>query len=398
MCKRNIVSDRPGICCRTACAALCCVAIGLPVAAQSPSAESSARPTAESPAVTAKQIQGWIHDLHSSEYDVRDRATTELIRAGADAVQPIETALAVEDVGLEVATRAIYILQELAIAADLATEESVRRVLSKLAEPRITAAARRASEALETLVRSRQDRALRTLQDLGAKLLPDYVEFGMRGPGLRTIEFDDEWRGTGDDLKELQWLQDIEQINFIGQQVTDEWMRHVKGMDRLLFVKIARASVTDFGIRYLKDLPRMQVLKLIYVPISDKAVEHLAASPQVRSVIAYGTRMTQVGEEELKKRGIGVDRKRGAFLGIRVPPGEPNRDDWHILDVTPGSAAEKGGLQPGDVIVKYGDRAVENFKSLQTMIADDVGGDTVVLQVRRGAEILTKEITFGEWQ
>ena len=67
------------------------------------------------------------------------------------------------------------------------------------------------------------------------------------------------------------------------------------------------------------------------------------------------------------------------------------------MPVVPGSAADKAGLKTRDVIVKYGGRDVDDFRSLMAMIAEHDAGDTVTIHVRRDNQLLVKEITFGYW-
>ncbi len=359
-----------------------------------PLANSSGQELAEA---RAKRIRSWIQQLDAAEYDARDEATRQLISIGHQAVEPLRAAVHERAASLEVATRGIYVLRKLGFSGDAETEEAAWRVLTKIAERQVTAAAQHAADAVETLSQLKQDRALVALQALGAKVIPNYVEFGMLGSGLFAVEFGEEWRGTEDDLKQLKWLRDVEQANFIGQQVTDQWLEHVGGMEGLLFVKIARARISDAALKHLKHLPQMRVVKLIYVSVGDGAVEHLAACRKISTVVAYGTRLSVAGAERLQTRGISVDRRKGAFLGIRASI-DNNRENWRIDEVTPGSAAEKGGLLPGDTIVKYGDRTVRDFEVLQKMIAENISGDTVKLQVRRAGKIIDREITFGQWQ
>ena len=82
------------------------------------------------------------------------------------AIEPLVAAL-VEN-NLEVTTRAIHVLRELALGLDLETEEAARAALEEIASPRGTAAARRARETLNALDLLRQDRALAELKQLGA--------------------------------------------------------------------------------------------------------------------------------------------------------------------------------------------------------------------------------------
>ena len=87
------------------------------------SAQQPVAPTSRSdqePANTAADrdstgdITGWIGDLESNTYAVREHATEQLIIAGMRAVEPISSAIA--DGGLETISRCVYALRQLALA------------------------------------------------------------------------------------------------------------------------------------------------------------------------------------------------------------------------------------------------------------------------------------------
>lgn len=66
-----------------------------------------------------------------------------------------------------------------------------------------------------------------------------------------------------------------------------------------------------------------------------------------------------------------------------------------IRDVISGSAAEKGGLQPGDIIVAVDGVATSDGTTVSAMIRYFEGGSEVTLDVVRGTETLTKDVTLG---
>lgn len=341
------------------------------------------------------QIGRWVEELNASEYEVRDRATQNLIAAGRAAVEPLKGQL--DSATLEFATRTVFILQELAVGGDASTEDAARDVLIDIARPRVTPAARQASDALLRLDERRQQRALEELADLGARVIEEYREFGESefSPTRLAVEIGEEWRGKPQDLERLRWLYDVQQVNFIGPAATESGLQHVADMEQVYFVKIARSEIGDSALRHLKSMPQLRAVKLIYVPIGDAGAEQLRLCPRVRSVFAYGTKISDTGKQRLTDRGVYVDLKRGAFLGIAVTS---RNEDWSITTVTPNSAAERAGLLPGDVVLRYGSQRVTDFKSLQDMIAKNVGGDTVRLQVLRRGKVLERQVTFGEWK
>ena len=86
------------------------------------------------------QIRQWIDQLNAERFVDREVATEKLIAAGAASVGP--TLAVVAENNLEVTTRAVYVLQELALSPDIVASEAAHAALEKIAEPRLTSAAR----------------------------------------------------------------------------------------------------------------------------------------------------------------------------------------------------------------------------------------------------------------
>ncbi len=78
-----------------------------------------------------------------------------------------------------------------------------------------------------------------------------------------------------------------------------------------------------------------------------------------------GVRIQSVSEEIAES--LGLDRARGAL----------------VADVTKDSPAEKGGLKPGDVILKFDGRDVENMRGLPRIVARTPVDKDVPVQVLR---------------
>ena len=71
------------------------------------------------------------------------------------------------------------------------------------------------------------------------------------------------------------------------------------------------------------------------------------------------------------------------YIGIR---GEDDPSQAKIASIVPNSPADKGGLKAGDVILRFGDRDVADFKAFRAMVQEHQPGDQVTVQIRRGEE------------
>ncbi|MCY2991912.1 MAG: PDZ domain-containing protein [Planctomycetota bacterium] len=369
---------------------------GLLAAATVLAAEPSSAAPAKSPATfTREQIDQWVKDLNSDRFVERELATEKLIGAGAAAVLPLAEAL--QSNNLEVTTRGVIILQELALAAEPEAESAARTTLQKLAETRFTSAARRAAEALTKLDALRAERALAELKRLGALVGNDPVEFGFQVADRYALVFGDKWRGEEQDLARLRHLHDVGELIFEGPQVTDGWLKYVPEVHGIGSLTVKHASITDTGVKHLKNLCNVQMLSLMYVPIGDPAIDVLTQLQGLGTLRIFGTNVSRPAAEKLQQALLRtkVDVRFGGFLGIGC---QPALEGCVIYTVRPNSAAEKGGLLANDVLYEYEGQKVNDFEMLTALISKNKAGDTVTLKLIRGDERLVKKVTLGEWE
>ncbi len=82
-----------------------------------------------------------------------------------------------------------------------------------------------------------------------------------------------------------------------------------------------------------------------------------------------------------------------ALLGVQI---DQNAERAEVAEMIAGSAAEKAGLQPGDVILGIGDTAISDPKSMIDAVGSLAPGDTVDIRLRRNEEAMTLKVTLGE--
>ncbi len=68
-----------------------------------------------------------------------------------------------------------------------------------------------------------------------------------------------------------------------------------------------------------------------------------------------------------------------------------------VEKVVPGSAAEKAGIQSGDLILKLADKQIASGDDLSSAISAYKPGDTATLTLQRDGKEMTVEVTFGEY-
>lgn len=97
-------------------------------------------------------------------------------------------------------------------------------------------------------------------------------------------------------------------------------------------------------------------------------------------------------------RYILLDEKRADELKIDISygallVGDEAKGEFAVI---PGSPADKAGLQIKDVILKVNDKKVTVDSPLQTLVAKNVPGDTLILTVWRGGDELKLKATLSE--
>ena len=344
---------------------------------------------------TGEEILKWINQLDADAFAVRETATQRLIKAESIAIDPIKKALAAGS--LEVTTRGIFILRELALSTDMSTEQAARAALESVADARVTAAARRATSTLKTLNNLRQTRSIDRLERLGAKIDKSQINGGFQMvEAIYAISIDEDWKGKDDDLRLLQWLQDIREVNLVGSKVKDDWLAQVVKMPNLSKIAVKKARITDDAIEHLKKLEHLDELDLFYVPLKDSAADILR-NVHSRVIKLYGTRIQKDTADKLREdlESTTIDFRRGAFLGVGC---QDLPEGCAIGVVHPTSAAARAGLQERDIIASYEGSAVTDFDTLTALISEHAPGDKVTMEILRGGERHKKEIVLGEWE
>jgi PDZ domain/Aspartyl protease len=89
------------------------------------------------------------------------------------------------------------------------------------------------------------------------------------------------------------------------------------------------------------------------------------------------------------------------FLGLEwSEKNEASQTLMFIVAVLDGSPAARGGVQPGDCVIRLNDRAVKSLKDAHSAVEDIRAGDRVALVVERGLDNdkrkLTLTLTAGE--
>lgn len=110
------------------------------------------------------------------------------------------------------------------------------------------------------------------------------------------------------------------------------------------------------------------------------------ASPVVNSLIESGS----VRRGFLGAKLGPIDEERMKQLGL------PNMIGAYIDQVLEGQPADRGGLQPGDVVVEVNGRAIRDLLQLRNIVASTPPNGALKMKVLRSSKPLTLTVVLGE--
>jgi hypothetical protein len=105
-------------------------------------------------------------------------------------------------------------------------------------------------------------------------------------------------------------LRGLETLVMAGDDVTDDGLRHLRGLSRLRRLEVSGARVTDAGVRHLTALENLESLALDETRLTDRALAGLLGLKGLKSLVIGSTRITEKGIEMLRAElpGIRLDR------------------------------------------------------------------------------------------
>ena len=147
----------------------------------------------------------------------------------------------------------------------------------------------------------------------------------------------------------------------------------------------------------LSQMPDLQRLSIYGVSSwTTAAVKTISQLSQLSVLDLYGTGVSAEVEQKAEHRTSGSLNRtpQRRIVGNRGP----RRDSpCRVDDVQPNSAAEAADIRLDDEIVSFEGQPIHSFKEFTDLVAEKYGGDRVKLEIRRGEEVLTKQVTLGQW-
>ncbi len=96
------------------------------------------------------------------------------------------------------------------------------------------------------------------------------------------------------------------------------------------------------------------------------------------------------------KAGRTIEASKPPFLGVAFEEGDAGTDGVLLSQVVPGSGAERGGLQPGDVVVAVDGKPVFTRIELVGLVGGFKPGERLEITVRREGGTRTLPVVLSE--
>ena len=309
-----------------------------------------------------KAVIRWVEDLSSREFEARQNAHEQLVKAGEAAVPEVARAVAQDDQGdVERSSRCLNVLATIASTQEGPAAATALEALRILAEGESRSL--QAGKLYAELIKTDKDRALEALAAVGArvsqneagdvrsvtahlggftdremKLLVAFPRMstlfmtcenltarGLRKlnelPGLQSLylmKVDDEDLVEIGKLSKLtrltisaspnlsdQGLASLSTLNvrtlrITDSRITDDGIQHLTNIKSLHELDLESKHITDLGIKNLSGMDTLTQLDLDGDNITDQGLEHLSAMTSLKDLELESERITDQGLEYLK--------------------------------------------------------------------------------------------------
>jgi hypothetical protein len=264
----------------------------------------------------------------------------------------------------EAATRAIEILERWMLEGSGEVADASDQALQGLSTDAPHNVAGLAAEVLETHEQLRERRAIARLTELGAKIDmgPDFAALAVQH---NVAQVDPNWNGQAQLALQDRLIRGGE------EQISREGVPQAVGA--VFFPASWKGSPAD--LRHLGRLRGKTSFK-VYV-IRGSGVE----LNDVRAAVAN---LPAVDEPE----------ERGPSLGITNVATMPYAQVGRVLE---GGAADKAGIEPGDIITSIDGQSVDLFHEVIEKVAEYKAGKAIKIGVLRLGRSATVEAKLGDW-
>jgi hypothetical protein len=377
------------------------------------------------PVLSPEQIDKLVSQLGASDYRSREEASRTLLAVGSPAMDALAKAARSND--LEVSYRSVQLLESLLDEDDSAIRQRAANTLESLATRSPSAVSDLATDVMTIYRLTQQDRAIEKLEKLGAVVSTDVLQLP---PGTLQVTINStRWTGKNSDLELLKQLPSLGWLRIIHVTVDDNILKMLAELrpdaSAIVVAKpggdqptpsvaksTAKASTPEKNDVAKAGEPAKPIEPAAKpneggfqpnvkpAPANDVPTDAIAKrgqSSRLFQIDLYGTGITKPTAVKLAGAlpNVKIDCRNGALLGVE---GMPGMNSCAINGVRPGTAAAEADIRPGDEIASFDGVPIHNFEEFTDQVSTKRAGDRVTLEVRRGNDTLTKEVTLKRWE
>jgi hypothetical protein len=342
------------------------------------------RTTVAEPSI--EKLREQIGKLNSPSYRTRQLAIWYLEQNPVRALPLLKEAGRTTD--LNIGAEVISMLSTQAMMPDSDISVGAHEALQDISggSQSVTAVSHFAIDALDGIADRQQVVAQQALLDLNVKLGALRLTIGgvmQNEMGLHTnniVHVSDDFRGKEEDMRLFRFLRSFDTAYLEGDSIDEKLIRQVMAMPNLKRIVLKGPSINNQLLLTLFDARELEHLELLYASVDDDAISTIVDLPLVGSLRLFGTNITPTGAERIKKEldGLDIYFGRGGFLGVKT-----TQNDLRVSNVVPGSGADKGGIQPQDIITHVNDKPIKTFPQLREELANFAPGDKIKVVVDR---------------
>lgn len=196
----------------------------------------------------------------------------------------------------------------------------------------------------------REFRGRRIVLGGGRVIVPDSLDPEV---SVRNVVLGAGWQGDPRDLNQLRFVANLNEVEFVEQEITPEILDELRKVTRLNSLLLTRCSFS-------------------YADVQKFKLERDEQAP-------------------LRLMAVGA-----GYLGVYGPnPGDPDSGEGSYVSlVSPDSAASEAGLERGDLIIRVDSDPIRSFAELSLVISSKPVGEEIKIAVRRNREekVLTAKL------
>lgn len=336
----------------------------------------------------------WLEQLSSPRFLRRESAQRHLYEAGHQIVPLLTKAL--RDSDFETTKRILAVMSQIANNEGPAVTDGAFDALQSIAKQGVGAKASIAATALQDSNEARRKEAASRLTQCGIFVGEEKIALGSQTAPRQVARIDDNWNKSPESLPWFRWLDGIEFALIRGTAASAAVFDAITKMPDLKGIVISDCELETVCLEALQRLDRIDVVEIRYAALDEDSLQALARLPirNTLHLMGNGVREERIAKLELDMPGVDINYRKGGFLGVMCR--DPRGEACMVSDVLPGSAAERAGLSPGDIIVKIDDATITRFEDLQEQVNRHTQGESILIQFRRNDQTAETKATLGK--